>query len=811
MSSTKTVTAEDLLPFALDSAKTYQDALADHAENITQELKELDKLLGLVGHDDEDNDYVQLSVTLSDAKKLVGLLTPSELNHSDSPFAAEAARRKRYLHLTTPRPLKPKDLDLMDAAVKQQNERLRALQIRERLDWNIIAEKLSDAQAHKWTAEECRFKWMNDRHPRVNHKEWNNEEIDKLKRILAENKDGPRDWVEIAEELGTNRVPLDCMRKSLQIQGRPTFKFDQEAEDRLLKAIDAYGTGNWSLVARYVSEDVTSIQCETRYNRRVSGKIQKGMWSEEEDRRLDDAIAGWGHSWVDVAAAMYGRANDQCRDRYLERKKNSEPWSKEEDEALLNAFDKLGPKWATIANLIGNGRADNDCRFRLKRLKNLKVTPPQITQPLPEVDVADPTASVDDAGEDSAGDLQGAKAPRKGWHVYPTEPPAPYLPPIPYGHEGSPAPFAFTVPYPPGSAGPPASSPLPPPSSLRTEVPPVPFSFTAPYRSGPPISSPPLSSLAPPPPPSRTGGPTTPYPYGPPAFSTSYPYFTPRAEGPIGPYMFAAPYPSQGVAPFTLSASSLSAVPQAAGPFALSASSSAPQAQTQSNVATSSAPYPYPPRTEPLTPFTLTPSFTPEPPAYPQPTTSVFALNDAILDKPKATKKKRKEPPTPVESDSGTPAAALPRPKPRRTTKKQNHVEEQMTMDVDEPPPRPRPKPRRVTKTQSKMVETPSATPQVAEPTEAPAVAAETAQAEASSSTGTGTGKDTVSGSPTKAPRRKTTVSCAPRRTSSRAASKKAAAALAEIAEKDEAAMNETPAPPSPREKNNDHDMDIDK
>ncbi len=113
-------------------------------------------------------------------------------------------------------------------------------------------------------------------------------------------------------------------------------------------------------VARYVSEDVTSVQCETRYIRHVSGKIQKGMWSEEEDRRLDDAIAGWGHSWVDVAASMYGRANDQCRDRYLERKKNSEPWSKEEDETLLNAFDKLGPKWATIANLIGNGRADND-------------------------------------------------------------------------------------------------------------------------------------------------------------------------------------------------------------------------------------------------------------------------------------------------------------------------------------------------------------------------------------------------------------------------------------------------------------------
>lgn len=411
----------------------------------------------------------------------------------------------------------------------------------------------------------------------------------------------------------------------------------------------------------------------------------------------------------------------------------------------------------------------------------MKFTPPQITQPLPEVDVADPTpeASADDDGEHSASDLQGAKAPRKGWLVYPTGPPpppasAPFLPPMPYGYEGSLVPFAFAAPYPSGSA-----SPL----------------------AGTPISS--ASSSHVPPPPSHTEGHALPYPYGPPAFFISYPYYNPRTEGPVAPYTFTAPYPYQGVTPIMPSSSS--AVPQTATPLPSSASSGQPQ----SNTTHSFAPYPSNhPRVEPLTPFTLTP----EPPIFPPPTTSVLALNDAVRGKPKATKKKRKEPPTPVESDSGTPAAALPRPKPRRTTKKQNQAEEHAAMDVDEPPPPPRPKPRRVTKKQSLTSSAPAQDDTVAEPTEAPAVMTEKAPGETSSSNGleTDTGTTTISGAPTKAPRRRKTVSCAPRRTSSRAASKKAAAALAEIVEKDEVAMNEAPGP-SPREENNDHDMDVDK
>ena len=49
--------------------------------------------------------------------------------------------------------------------------------------------------------------------------------------------------------------------------------------------------------------------------------VKRGAWTAEEDTRLEKAVEAYGHSWVDVAVAVAGRTNDQCRDRWLERQK----------------------------------------------------------------------------------------------------------------------------------------------------------------------------------------------------------------------------------------------------------------------------------------------------------------------------------------------------------------------------------------------------------------------------------------------------------------------------------------------------------
>ena len=56
----------------------------------------------------------------------------------------------------------------------------------------------------KRTADQCRIKWLGDRHPRINHGEWSPTELDKLKDILDSQRDGEDkiDWFRVVSELG---------------------------------------------------------------------------------------------------------------------------------------------------------------------------------------------------------------------------------------------------------------------------------------------------------------------------------------------------------------------------------------------------------------------------------------------------------------------------------------------------------------------------------------------------------------------------------------------------------------------------------
>ena len=59
-------------------------------------------------------------------------------------------------------------------------------------------------------------------------------------------------------------------------------------------------------------------------------------------------------SWILVAAAVPGRTNDQCRERWLEHLATQVSWTKEDDEILVDAVNKLGNKWKEISKKIGN-------------------------------------------------------------------------------------------------------------------------------------------------------------------------------------------------------------------------------------------------------------------------------------------------------------------------------------------------------------------------------------------------------------------------------------------------------------------------
>lgn len=112
-------------------------------------------------------------------------------------------------------------------------------------------------------------------------------------------------------------------------------------------------------VARNVSPHATAAQCQNRWFKSLDPVLRHGSWTVEEDDRLRKAVAGYGSSWMQVASAIPGRTNDQCRERWHEHLNQStvkSAWTEAEDKILLENVNLIGKQWKTISLKIGNDR-----------------------------------------------------------------------------------------------------------------------------------------------------------------------------------------------------------------------------------------------------------------------------------------------------------------------------------------------------------------------------------------------------------------------------------------------------------------------
>jgi hypothetical protein len=83
----------------------------------------------------------------------------------------------------------------------------------------LIFKKVSDISSDKFTADQCRIKWVGSHSPAFNHSEWKTPETNKLFEILRATPTDPHgrvDWVKVTNELGVGAPFLD-------LQGLPHF------------------------------------------------------------------------------------------------------------------------------------------------------------------------------------------------------------------------------------------------------------------------------------------------------------------------------------------------------------------------------------------------------------------------------------------------------------------------------------------------------------------------------------------------------------------------------------------------------------
>uniref|UniRef100_A0A8C0G530 snRNA-activating protein complex subunit 4 n=1 Tax=Chelonoidis abingdonii TaxID=106734 RepID=A0A8C0G530_CHEAB len=242
-------------------------------------------------------------------------------------------------------------------------------------DWEKISNISFDGSRN---AEELRKFWQNWEHPTINKREWNEEEIEKLKEIAA--KHNCLDWQTIAQELGTNRSAFQCLQK-FQAYNKD-FKrkeWTKEEDQMLLQLVQEMRVGShipYKKIAYYM-EGRDSMQLLYRWTKRVDPSLKKGFWTPEEDAKLLAAVAKYGErDWYKIRTEVPGRSDAQCRDRYLNAlhhdvKKGR--WSLEEKEKLIELVEKHGVgHWTKIASELPH-RTGSQCLSKWKALIGAKV------------------------------------------------------------------------------------------------------------------------------------------------------------------------------------------------------------------------------------------------------------------------------------------------------------------------------------------------------------------------------------------------------------------------------------------------------
>ncbi|KAF9449881.1 hypothetical protein P691DRAFT_758628 [Macrolepiota fuliginosa MF-IS2] len=454
---------------AIQSNLVIQNALAAEATQLEAQLKQLDELVEAVNRavvtEEVSSGAFEGELQIPGSKRVNSPIASFGLLSQSSPFCREASQRAHYVRWTTAHPIKA---EVLSDAVKKENMRLKAYRARndptappidietnvEGINWSIVAEKVTNGLPIRRTPDECRIQWVGNLHPKINHGDWTQDEENKLHELTASSlaTGGKINWTRIAQELGTNRIPLECMKRATT---RPRHHWDATADQKLREAVQKFGTNNWNIVARQVSPYATTSQCQTRYFRSVDPSIKRESWTSEEDNRLRKAVEVYENSWVDVAGVLPGRTNEQCRERWAEIGVNEGgkgAWSAEEDQRLWDAAEELGKKWKEISKRVGGGRTGPNCRLRHGRLVKIRAGQAEV-------------ASAPGAGPSRALSI--------GTSTAPTETPASTSRPISESESPAPAPIPVST-----------------PALISTSVPPKPKARPRRKPKAPPLSTP---------------------------------------------------------------------------------------------------------------------------------------------------------------------------------------------------------------------------------------------------------------------------------------------------------------------------------
>lgn len=112
------------------------------------------------------------------------------------------------------------------------------------------------------------------------------------------------------------------LRPRIPGKRKKAIVWSTDEDNRLIMAVNIYGTENWPAVSRFVGQGRTRGQCSQRWVRVLDPKISKRPWTAKEDLELCKAVEKFGErNWMRVAESLGNRSDVQCRYRYRQRSK----------------------------------------------------------------------------------------------------------------------------------------------------------------------------------------------------------------------------------------------------------------------------------------------------------------------------------------------------------------------------------------------------------------------------------------------------------------------------------------------------------
>ncbi|TYH98359.1 hypothetical protein ES332_A12G304700v1 [Gossypium tomentosum] len=236
-----------------------------------------------------------------------------------------------------------------------------------KVDWNQLASFYVKGRS----GAECETRWLNHEDPLINRNPWTAEEDKNILLIVQEM--GIDNWFDIAVSLGSNRTPFQCLARYQRSLNPCILKreWTEEEDDQLRIAVEVFGESDWQSVASTL-KGRTGTQCSNRWKKSLHPTRQRvGRWTRDEDKCLKVAVLLFGpKNWRKIAEVVPGRTQVQCRERWvnsLDPALNVGIWTEEEDSRLEAAIEEHGYCWSKVATCVPS-RTDNQCWRRWKTL-----------------------------------------------------------------------------------------------------------------------------------------------------------------------------------------------------------------------------------------------------------------------------------------------------------------------------------------------------------------------------------------------------------------------------------------------------------